>query len=405
MIRGLALAIALVPSAGWAASAGIARLSDAAGCASVLGPAEGDMLAGGSSVGDLGWQLDGASASSSDGHPNFVAWDQASGAFQITNVWGGVYIVPVATTGVRPPSLAPWDDRAQAFAGVLVPTPVPRARRGQRVAGGIDVTWAAVPASSCAVEAASWQGLGWNVYRLPTSAVPPTSATPQQFLGGPDADTATTGDNGFVGYVTYDARRGDGLVHFVDATAAGPADAFTYAVQPVGRLRSSGALPAGYVPDPDGDGIREDDLDRDGDADLIDPVDAQDGFQIGLTMRLDGARTILTAGASSPADVLLFAHRAAGGALRFDWEAMELVSVGHDLYGADLSTVADLAGGDAMDSIACGLPPGPGTTTVTVTDGSAATARFYLMSVNWPEGPTLGADSLGNWRLRAAPCR
>lgn len=403
MIRSLALAIALVPSAGWAASAGIARLADAAGCASVLGPTEGDMLAGGSSVGDLAWQLDGAPASSSDGHPNFVAWDQTAGAFQITNLWGGVYIVPVATTVGRVPSLAPWDGRAQAFAGVLVPTPVPRARRGQRIAGGIDVTWAAVPASSCAVEAASWQGLGWNVYRLPTSAVAPTRATPQQFLGGPDGDTATTGDNGFVGYVTYDARRGDGLAHFVDATAAGPADAFMYAVQPVGRLRSSGALPAGYVPDPDGDGIREDDLDGDGDADLVDPVDAQDGIQIGLTMRLDGVRTILTAGASSPADVLLRVRRTPGGALRFDWDDMELVGAGHDLYAADLATVSAIAGGDTMDPLACGLPPGPGT--IAVADAPRATPRFYLMSVNWPEGPTLGADSHGNWRLRAAPCR
>jgi hypothetical protein len=136
---------------------------------------------------------------------------------------------------------------------------------------------------------------------------------------------------------------------------------------------------------------------------MVDPLSHEETSEFGLTMSLDGSRTILTAGAAQDGDVVLYVHRAGGVSLRFDWDPMFGASPTHDLYAADLALARNRGSGNSMRTLACGLPPGPGSTVAA--DGSASDARFYLLSCPWPEGVVLSTDSLGRTRLRTAPCQ
>lgn len=405
-MRACWLAVALLGCAGArAVVTGSVTGADASGpCVAALGPTEGDLLTFSYFKQPEAWILDGVGGAW-DGYPQYIAWEPRMGSFHATISVQRVTVVPRASTaaGGRAPALALAPDGSSSWLGEIPAVALPRPRVVATRAG-LDVRWPAAPgAPACGASALAWENeLGWNVYRLPTALVPRGASTPQLFLGGPDLNPSTSADNGFVGFVRYDASSGDGLVHYLDASTTDPG-AFLYAVQPVLWFASPVQRPDGWVEDPDGDGIRTQDLDGDGDFDLVDPVDGGDRFQLGLTMSLDGVRTILTSGEQSDADVLLFVRRA-GADVRFDWDAMIGYTGAHDLYVDELARANRMAGGDAMTPLACGLPGGP--SSITLPDPAGMTAPlFYLLSVNWPEGSVLGHDSLGGTRLRTRPCQ
>ena len=107
-------------------------------------------------------------------------------------------------------------------------------------------------------------------------------------------------------------------------------------------------------------------------------------------------------------DVATRLREPGGTSIELDWQAMSPAALAteHHLYAGDIADIGDPATFAQRDRVACGLPVGPGTTTVLDANGGAGTSRYYLLSVvSGSCTEHLGTDSFGVERpASSAPC-
>jgi hypothetical protein len=351
-------------------------------------PPDADILAlnaGAPAIGVL-YHLVGSPARSS------VSWAPVSGSYQVIDR-------NFPSSGPQDPQAVvvtfrmPGDDPAEhrGFMTLFAVSAAPQLWQGLRIlrevptptvtaaANGNDLDWPSVtndgffdcpgPASPSLPRLA-----GYNLYRL--DGMPANVSTPVHYLCGPDADCATTSDNGWIALVP-DAPGADGLVRYSDS--AGRPDS-TYVIQPVLAGATAGSA----------------DLDGDTSPELIDP---QGGSNLGLTAWAGGpARVILTSGDAGrvvTADALMKLFKLGTQSFRVDWTESGSATR-RDLYGGDLAALGPPPPAYAHDDqISCVMPAPVAGNGSQVEMDAAAGNRYYLMAVTSASGVNYGSDSRG----------
>lgn len=407
------LIVALMSSAvlraeGWSV-VGVARgTGESPSCSEPLGPDDGELFA--LARGGPG-EPTGLDATWKEWSINGVVdryrldWSQVTGAWQVATV-GEPYITithypATASAGTHPGAVL--FDVGRRFGDdylgleVAQPIPAPLVSRGP---GVNELAWPRLPIAgslgachSVGDEAAAFL-VGYNIYRLLRSVVPPAISTPAHYLCGPDLDCASIADNGFVAFVPDDASATNGLMRYRDVgLSTDPALAdFEYVIQPVKIGRPTG--------DADGDGILDEDLDGDGIPEFVDPS----GTGRGLTGRIGLApafsKPILISRDSADAQDALIFIRKVGSGYDVSWDGpspASAVATAHDFHAGMLSDLRDPVLFAARDRLACDWPDGPASRPLV--DLSLGNARYYLLSTTYPLAvgwlEEFGHDSFG----------